>query len=493
MLTNSTTGWAFQTTGKDNAIVITKMLVNKSSEYPLLDFSTLNGSDSKYTLITINDRVFQHNYSTWPVNANTVLEVVRCPDTLKTIGSYAFYNCSTLTNIVMKGVEKIGHAAFQDTSLKGRLDFTVTGTLGDAGHEFRFKNTDLVHVEMTNVTKVLKNDFYGCAFLTNVVVSPALERVEVGAFCSCKSLVADVSFTNLTFIGRTAYQESLVTNVYLPRLETLEKDAFYKCTNLLSVVIDGPVSVIPQSAFNTCKKVKRIRIPSARNLETSAFHGCEAVTEVYMPQVTNLGNHAIFSWKAMKKFKLPYWTVSIGNVDVFNSWNSIEADGFFLHRATQLNESSYNIVINHAKLKDKIALYGGVWTNEEKTVEWVYDDRDTADYSLSDQVAVVAATNLTGDVVMPKTMVVKDENGADRKLTVGAIEAGAFRGNSELQTFTIPKGVTRIGVEAFAECENLTEIILHGSTPKELIEQLETEYGKTVKITIPTGFRIIVR
>ena len=78
------------------------------------DFSIRNGVLNNYwghdECVTVPDGVTHINRA---FERNRYIKSVVLPDTLKTIGRMAFYNCPSLTSIfIPDSVEEIGHSAF---------------------------------------------------------------------------------------------------------------------------------------------------------------------------------------------------------------------------------------------------------------------------------------------------------------------------------------------------------------------------------------------
>ena len=90
---------------------------------------------------------------------------VAIPNGVTSIGSYAFYNCSSLTSITIPdSVTSIGEGAFWGcTSL-------TSITIPDG------------------VTRIGKNAFYNCSSLTSITIPDSVKRIDAYALDNCKSL-----------------------------------------------------------------------------------------------------------------------------------------------------------------------------------------------------------------------------------------------------------------------------------------------------------------
>ncbi len=126
------------------------------------------------------------------------------------IGNAAFYNCSSLTSIVIpNSVTSIGERAFYSCS-------------------------GLTSIDIPNsVTSIGNNAFYGCSGLTSIVIPDSVTSIGIMAFSNCSSL------TNCT-IG------SGVTSI--------DGNAFRSCSSLTSIISNATTA--PTIIYTTFQNVK---------------------------------------------------------------------------------------------------------------------------------------------------------------------------------------------------------------------------------------------
>lgn len=192
-------------------------------------------------------------------------------DGVDTIGEYAFYNCNKLKSVVLKNVSTIGEYAFADyysaKSILESVEIENIGTLGSNAFEC---NKKLSIVTLKNISKIDYGAFYSCESLENLTVDN-VETISYYVFYGCTAL-SYVSLFNVT---------------------TVEQSAFKNCTNLSSVTIDA--ITIKQEAFSGCTILSSVtigkRVTSIENYyhtnsitnETTyckVFEGCSALTSV---------------------------------------------------------------------------------------------------------------------------------------------------------------------------------------------------------------------
>lgn len=159
------------------------------------------------------------------------------PEGVRIIGTAAFSNCSTLTEIkIPVSVVTIGFGAFEDC--KKLKEITIP----------------------FGVTSIEDYTFAGCARLKNVMLPEGLEKIGGIAFAGCRILTGIKIPDSVTEIGW---------------------GAFRRCIALTSITIPEGVKSIKNSTFQDCKTMIDITIPfSVTSIEGSAFSGCTNLVEV---------------------------------------------------------------------------------------------------------------------------------------------------------------------------------------------------------------------
>ena len=166
------------------------------------------------------------------------------PESVNSIGSYAFSTCTNLENIVIpESVNSIGSYAFNECS-----------------------NLKSINIP-EGVPYIGSYTFYSCTSLTNVIVPSSVMYVEGWAFAYCTSL------TNLEI---------------LEGLTTIYAQAFNGCKGLVTVELPSTLTFTAGSMFASCTSLTTVYMlpetpPETYESSTDFFNGCTALTSIFVP------------------------------------------------------------------------------------------------------------------------------------------------------------------------------------------------------------------
>ena len=167
----------------------------------------------------------------------TGLTEIKLPASITYIGSYAFSDCTSLTSLTID-------SANTKYKTEGNILYSKDGKT------LIFAAGGLTSVNILDtVTEIGEKAFKNCSNLSGTIVFPANLKIIrsyydypkcEGAFENCTKLQgADFSAcTNFTGIARSTFKDCMgLTEVKLPAsLTTIDKDAFFGCTELTSAV-----------------------------------------------------------------------------------------------------------------------------------------------------------------------------------------------------------------------------------------------------------------
>ena len=241
------------------------------------------------------------------------------PNSVTSIGSYAFQHCSGLRSIVIpNSVTNIGGYAFQDCS--GLTEATIGEGVTSIGARAFDACSGLASVTIGNsVANIGQNAFYNCSRLTSVTIPNSVTSIGSWAFGYCSELTSVTIGDSVASIGQYAfYNCSGLTSVTIPNSVTnIGTQTFYKCSGLTSVTIGNSVTRIDGWAFGYCSELASVTIgDSVTSISDWAFGYCSGLTNIYSNPTTppSIQTHTFDSYTATV-------LVPCGSADEYRSAN----------------------------------------------------------------------------------------------------------------------------------------------------------------------------
>ncbi|MCQ2076842.1 MAG: leucine-rich repeat domain-containing protein [Bacteroidaceae bacterium] len=394
------------------------------------------------------------------------LKEVWLPDTIESIGDYAFMNCSSLRFVNMPGVKSLGKYSFyQCYSLES---VALPDTLREIGD----------------------NAFSACTSLHSINIPKRVERIDGGAFSGPNNLpiIDGIQYAD-TFLVRAVNKESSVYNIK-KGTRFIADDAFKDCRKMISMELPESVESIGDNAFSACTSLHSINIPKrveridggafsgpnnlpiidgiqyadtflvrAVNKESSvynikkgtrfiaddAFKDCRKMISMELPEsVESIGISAFWECSSLNSVKFPkklqhieawafYRCVSLKTIDIPKRINTISAGAF----ANCSSLTSLQIPKNVTQLER------GAFSECTKLEEIV----------IPSSVKVIGDDSFK-DCRSLRTVIINN-----KEATIGK---DAFRNCDSLQTVQFPNGIKSLEDQAFWYCRRLRDIDIQG-------------------------------
>ena len=150
------------------------------------------------------------------------------PETVKTIGDFAFYGAKVLESInIPDSVTNIGTDAFGECS--GLKEVVIPDSVTSMGEAVFYKCTSLEKVKLSvNITSPNPAVFQYCSSLKEVVLPESMKFISFFMFSYCKE----------------------ITNIVLPdKLNSILSSAFQNCDNLKNITVPKNVTTIQDYAL----------------------------------------------------------------------------------------------------------------------------------------------------------------------------------------------------------------------------------------------------
>ena len=219
------------------------------------------------------------------------------PNSVTSIGDYAFSGCKNLTSVVIgNSVKSIGDYSFYNCQ---NLTSVIIGdSVKSIGDDAFNSCIDLTSVEIPNgVTHIGDDAFWGCSDLTSITIPNSVKSIGKDAFYNCSDLKKAINYSNLILGRGWGYDVNVPADKIINAPNGSIEGDFIWCeaygvntlacylgnTPELTLPADykGESYVIGEGAFKDCSTLTSITIPnSVTSIGNSAFNGCTSLKNV---------------------------------------------------------------------------------------------------------------------------------------------------------------------------------------------------------------------
>ena len=276
------------------------------------------------------------------------------PETVNTIGNYAFDFCKKLTDLSMgNNVISIGQYAF--AYCLGLTELYIGDGVESIDHSALWGCSNLVSVNcgngLTKISEALFSNAAGLTCLKEVTIGsavtsiddqtfsflPALEDIRVSeeneTYCSVDGILYSKDMTSLlacprtrngsfevpegtTTIDRCAfYSCTSLTDICLPEgITGINANAFYGCTGLTSITLPDSIIGVGNRAFESCNALKTVDLGGIKNIGDYTFQYCTSLEKLDAGErLTQIGMYAFRGCSALTDITLPLELTCINN------------------------------------------------------------------------------------------------------------------------------------------------------------------------------------
>lgn len=415
------------------------------------------------------------------------LKTIEIPNA-EIIGSNAFYDCSSLENLVLsENLTTIQAYAFKDCYALSSIDLP------------------------SSVTSFGDYAFSGCQQLKKIELPSSVETVGQSAFDGCSNIEEMTlpkiynnnayggAYFNYLFGG---YNEN--ASDYVPQslkkvtvsASEIPTYAFYGCRYIEEINIENATS-IEGFAFSTCNSLKKLSLPnSLTNIDIYAFYDCSSLRTLTLPSsLSHIGDNAFLScFKLYEIYNLSPLTLETGSTE-----NGMVAYYAQVIHTSQDEEPIQTMLTD--ELVELICVNGEyiatMYTGGETSLalgDLHYNGITVSAYSLAK--GFINGTSVSALVIGPQVTALSnncfESNGVLQTVDMSmamiqSIPDNCFLNCSSLYGVSIPN-ITKIGMQAFHSCRLLGAVSLHDNVE---IGELAFAYCSNLQsITIPMGATI---
>ncbi len=418
------------------------------------------------------------------------------------IGDYAFSYCDSLTSVLIPdGVKHIGEGVFSSCVSLTNINVASGNSAYSSidGVLFNKDKTTLITYPVSregaysipnSVTCVDSRAFFSCHSLTGVTIPDSVTSIGTGAFGDCQSLTSVTIPDSVTSIGDDAFANTGLTSVTIGSgVTSIGQSAFYACGSLMSVTFGSGVSSVGPGAFAGCDmlteinvapgngtyssidgvlfnkdKTSLIQYPAGKKgtytipngvttIAANAFISSLGLTGVTIPDsVTSIGEEAFFGCFDLVSVEIPASVTSIGSGAFQDciSMTSVEIPA----SVTSIGNYAFDLCpslmeINVASNNKEYCSIDGVLFNKGKTTLIACPGGKQGAYSIPDGVTRIGV-GAFGDCGSLTSVIIPD--------SVTGISYLSFAGCCSLTSLVIPDSVVSIEPRAFEQCTGLTSV-----------------------------------
>ena len=445
------------------------------------------------------------------------------PNSVMSIGDYAFDSCSKLLSITIpNSVTSIGeHAFFYCNSL---TSITIPESVTSIGNYAFDGCSSLTSITIPNsVTNIGDYAFANCSSCTSITIPDGVTIIGSGIFAGCSKLTSITIPNRVTCIGDRAFQNcSSFTSVTIPNSVTsIGNMAFYNCSSLNSIAWNAKncadfewhsapfrdsdsiisfsfgdsVEHIPAYLCYNMDKLTSIicKATIPPTIGQSAFKWGSGAIPVYVPCGCVSAYKAASAWKEFTNIqeRLAEYTISVSSNDTLMGTAKVDYNTFCEgNQITATANKGYHFV----QWSDGV-------TDNPRTITLTQDTVLTAEFALTiagqcgknlywvyDTYTTTLAITGSGDMYNERPWGLLAKNIAKVQLPYGITHIGndAFSECLNLREITIPATVTSIGNQSFAGCRNLRNINCYPLLPPYATPTSFANYN--VNLNVPCDY-----
>ena len=214
-------------------------------------------------------------------NYCTSLKEITIPSSVTKIESYAFRYCSSLKEFKAENVTELGSFVFQDSSSLVKVTLPKINKIP----AYSFCNcTSLGELVVgNNIESIGAYAFFGCDGFIEFEILPTVKSIGDFAFGKCSNIKSFVVPSTVTYLGTGVFYSGGYESVVIDmEISKLPNRTFESCSKLKDVKLKDSVKTFGQSSFANC--VNLVNIPNIEfieHLEAYAFSGCRGITKAF--------------------------------------------------------------------------------------------------------------------------------------------------------------------------------------------------------------------
>lgn len=335
--------------------------------------------------------------------------------------------------------------------------------------------------------------------ISEITVSEGVTSIGNNAFHSCNAESVDLQGTSLVSIGKNAFSRcTMLMSIFIPEsVQSIGSEAFSLCEGLSMVELPTTLTIIPDGIFTDCALLESITIPdTVTEIGANAFLRCKVFSLETLPGgIKSIGAAAFENCGSIENLELPKTLESIGEAAFGGTIIDKASFDGTLEKWAAIGGDGCGIARDKIDFLEHICDFGSSWQYDTQK-HWQScscgktqnegahtGDGDTCtvcdaalsealgsgsiDGGLSWSLSRSGALTISGSGKMPDFSSVANAAPWDEqkdKIQSAVIESGvqnisggAFSGCTALEKVSISDTVAQIDLNAFDACTSLAE------------------------------------
>jgi hypothetical protein len=219
------------------------------------------------------------------------IDTLHLPDTLVSIGDYAFGGCRDITALHLPDALKtIGTGAF--FGCVGIVELHLPEALVSIGESVFEGCSSIVVLNLPDtLVSIGKSAFESCVGIVGLHLPEGLQTIGYCAFVGCSGIVDLRLPDTLVSIGDLAFSGcSGIPVLHLPEgLRTIGIRVFDRCTGIVDLRLPTALETIGKCAFSNCLGIQTLHVPDGvQQIDDGAFYRCVGIVSIYLPETLGI-------------------------------------------------------------------------------------------------------------------------------------------------------------------------------------------------------------
>ena len=248
--------------------------------------SSVQFGNVTYSVTSIASRAFE----------NSAMTSITIPESIKSIGKWAFEECISLTSVVWNVVkldkEPFGSTFFDSENINS---FTFGNDVEAIPDYLCHALKMLTTITIPSNVKSIGLESFANSGLTSVTLSEGITSIGKQAFEQCENLISINIPASVTYIGTYAFKEckKLESSIIIPEgITTLSNGVFINCSSLTTISLPSSLERIEGTYFGTfagCNALEKIFVhrDTPANADSKTFDGVDKYScTLYVPRTS---------------------------------------------------------------------------------------------------------------------------------------------------------------------------------------------------------------